>query len=87
MKDLIVMFIEIASFYILHNCTTFIDDYPCGWRENTSRVIGVLFTFPFFILLFVLSSEEGVQKASKAFLLSFLASGIGTGLGWASDGL
>ena len=85
--DLLILILEILAFYIIHHKFDFMDAYPYGWRENSNRVIGVMFTFPFFLLFFLVSKEKPFSRAMRSYLIAYLGSGLGTSLGWMSDGL
>ena len=75
-----ILLMEIICFFMLHHATKFVDDYPNGWRQIVMYAIGVLFTYPFYLMY--LAQNE---KPKNAFLLAFLGSGIGTSFGWMSD--
>lgn len=75
-----ILFTEIITFFIIHNTTKFIDEYPNGWRQICLYAIGVLFTYPFYLL-----HLKNGKRPDDAFLIAFLGSGIGTAFGWMAD--
>lgn len=68
--------LNIVTFTFVHNLFKFLQKYPQGWQRLTSYAVGVLFTFPFFVI------HLQNEKPQNAYMLSFLASGIGTAFGW-----
>lgn len=76
------MLINAVTFIFLHHISKFIDNYPNGWRQLTAYAIGVMFTYPFYLLH--LKSGKGSEDA---FLIAFLGSGVGTAFGWMSDNI
>lgn len=87
MIELVTILLEIITFFLIHHKFSFIDKYPYGWRENSNRVVGVMFTLPFFAMFFVASRDRPLARAIKSYLLAFLGSGLGTAAGWASDAI
>ncbi|MCP4567963.1 MAG: hypothetical protein GY841_10325 [FCB group bacterium] len=86
---LIILF-AILYGYLAHQTRRFIyARFGNGWRELVSYAAGVLFVFPVFALVaWVLSehNEKATQQAALAYYMSFLPFGLGTFLGWLSDG-
>lgn len=76
-KSLATFFVNVASFVWLHNVLSFLKKYPQGWRSLTSYALGVLFTFPFYVV-----HITHKEKPENAYMLAFLGSGIGTSIGW-----
>lgn len=74
-----ILLLSVLVFIFLHHNTKFIDRYPNGWRQICLYAIGVLFTYPFYLL------HLKEEKPQNAYLLAFLGSGIGTAFGWMSD--
>lgn len=87
MIELFIMLLEIVAFFVIHHKFAFMDRYPYGWRENSNRVVGVMFTLPFFLAFFAFAKEKCFSEALKSYLLAFLCSGLGTAAGWASDAI
>ena len=79
---LMIILTEIITFFFLHHISKFIDRYPNGWRQLCLYSIGVLFTYPFY-LLHLKSGKCG----DDSYLIAFLGSGIGTAFGWMSDNI
>lgn len=75
-----ILLFTIITFFVIHHATKFIDKYPNGWRQIVLYAIGVLFTYPFYLL----HLKEG-ERPRSAYLIAFLGSGIGTAFGWMSD--
>ena len=75
-----ILLTGVITFFFLHHISKFIDDYPNGWQQICLYSIGVLFTYPFYLL-----HIKQNEKPENAFLLAFLGSGIGTAFGWMSD--
>lgn len=76
-KTLVLFATNILTFIFIHNRFTFLRKYPQGWGRLTAYAIGVLFTFPFFIVHIIHR-----EKPENAYMLAFLGSGIGTAFGW-----
>ena len=77
-----ILLTEIITFFFLHHISKFIDKYPNGWRQICLYAIGVLFTYPFYLL-----HLRHNEKPENSYLLAFLGSGIGTAFGWMSDNI
>lgn len=75
-----ILLICIIVFLMLHKTLRFTDRYPSGWRQITRYAIGVLCTYPFFLM-----HLKNREKPNNAYLLAFLGSGIGTAFGYMSD--
>lgn len=75
-----LLILGIIEFFTIHHASKFIDKYPNGWRQICLYAIGVLFTFP----LYILHLKNG-ESPKNAYLLAFLSSGVGTAFGWMSD--
>ena len=76
-RTLGVFIVNIAAFIFIHNRFRFLSKYPQGWGRLTAYAVGVLFTFPFFM-----SHLYHKERCEISYMLSFLASGIGTAFGW-----
>lgn len=77
-----ILLTEIVTFFFLHHTSKFIDNYPNGWRQICLYAIGVLFTYPFYLL-----HLKNRKPPEDAFLIAFLGSGVGTAFGWMSDNI
>jgi len=71
----------------LHQTASITHKIPEGWEQLSGTTIGVLGTFPPFLLWFrQLDGAKNIYvRAGAAFLLAFLGVGSGVALGWLID--